>query len=273
MYNEFLSFVANKDNHEMVKECYEGWNGNKKTFTDEDIKHYLFIKFVSNNRKRDYDIDNCILLDFPLPFIVNILEKFVLDPYAYALDAETWDTNEEIARLIYHLWPKYMNQSWKNYNRTFPHGRIFICLYSIKENLLEFKKLDTDAKRVERTLQKRQFRRPYYYWHILGFIPLLGNDGIPILMNVIKQRYDDAQDMLMFALAQYDPKSFLPHLAYILDYWNTHGNIQFESGTGMIYELKMLIRKYHKQGVNVYDNPTIKEILENNMLFEKNIII
>ncbi len=261
MFHKYLLFAEDKKNREKIIEELP----NK--CSEQDIQHALFCAFLSDNRKEDYDIDNCILLDFPLSFVARILNKFVLDEYSYA-----WGGDEEIAKLVYHLWPKYMkNQTWKNYNKTFPHNIIFNCLYSIRESLLEFDKINSCEDFNELRRKKNTCR--YYNWHMFAFFPLLEDRGIPILLKVIELPYNDAQEMLMFGLAQYDPRTFLPHFEKILDHWQkntmksgdcqSNNFIHFESGTGIYRELEMIVKKYEKDfGVKVYENEKIKNILE-----------
>ena len=270
-YGKYLSFIANDENRERAIEEIKYYRNMRNCDVvepnEKEISDVLFRLFIMDESEKDdverrYDVDHCVLLDFPLNFVADILERFVNDPYAFAFCAE-----EQIAKLVYNLWPNYMSQTWKDYDKTYPHNKIFNCLHDIEECLYEFEKLDTMDKFRKRAVEMGQ--NGYYNWHILGFYPLLGDKGVPSFMNVIKRRYDDAQDMIMFSLSQYEPKTFIHHFKYILEYWNEHQNIQFETGTGMIGELKDVIKKYYRKGVNVYDDEDIKHILEqNNVLVE-----
>jgi len=272
-YTKYLSFIADEKNRKMAIEniiyFHKMMASNVINPDEEEISNALFKLFIESEFRSEedgyrYDIDRCILLDFPLVLIADILEKFVNDPYVYAFSGE-----EQIVKLIYNLWPKYTNQNWKNYDKTYPHNRIFNCLHDIKESLFEFEKLDTPEKLRKRTIEKG--KRRYYNWHLLGFYPLLGDEGVPSFLKVITHNYDDAQDMIMFSLAQYDPKQFINHFEYILEYWDTNKNIKFETGTGMIGELRWVIRRYKKRGVNVYDVEKIRCILERNGVYDEDV--
>jgi len=260
MYDKYLLFIVDEEKRKMAIDVLKSQWDPIKYPTDEEIERMLLQGFIAENMTHDYNVGNCILLDFPLTFIANILEKFVKNPYAYA-----WNSDEEIAKLIYHLWPKYIDQS---------DNKISECLQTLKSKMLEFRTLDTYEKICDAARKNTPHLSParYYNWHIFAFFSLLGDDGILILMNVIKQYYDDAQDMLMFGLAQYNPQIFLPTFSEILEYWHKNQNISFSTGTGMITELKNVIKEYNRQGVNVYKNDKIKGILEHYKIFEKDVL-
>lgn len=274
MYQQYLVFIADEKNQKAAREQFDSQYGQYlgkptqdqlddillKSFIDEE-RDKAYKKEKEDGQSYRYDIDHCILLDFPKSVIAPILEKFVASPYNYAFSGD-----EEIVKLIYNLWPDYMDQSWQSYDQTFPHNKIFNALLDIKEALYEFQTLDTKEKLYEKCKEKHQ---AFYNWHLLAFFPLLGEEGLPILMHMTKQRYNNAQDLLMFGLAQYEPKTFLPYLTEIFSFWHTNDNICFETSTGMIGQLEDLIKKYNKQGVNVYETDKIREILESNDVYEK----
>lgn len=268
MYNRYLSFINNEENVSNAKKVLDDQWKPYRDPTEREIKDMLFQNFINEHATRDYNFDNCILLDFPLEFVADLLDYFIPDPYALS-----WGPTEELAKMIFHLWTKYMNREYNDKdNKT--DKRIRNSLQQIKDKLLEFKELDTYDKIVERSkeVNPKNFCHRYYNWHLLAFIPLLGEESMPILMNVTKQRYNDAQDMLILGLAQFEPEGFLSNLADILEYWDKNDNISFCSATGMIAELKMLIKEYHRKGVNVYRNDRIKEILDYHEIFEDDII-
>ena len=283
MYKEFLEFSQKNKNTtaKKIRAQKVEWYGDG-IVTEDEIQHRLFCDFVIENKKQDYNISNCILLDFPLGYVSKVISKFVEDSYAYA-----WGVDDEIAKLIYHLWPKYMGDipstapqntapRWREYIRTFPYSSIFNSLYTIKENLAEFKNTDF-IDSLLKLIEMKKVEGRYCGWHLFAFLPLIGDKNHEILMNVIKFRYDDAQNMLMFGLAQYDPRTFLDTFQNILEFWHEkHVNpeessigsgriayIGFEHGTGMMGELSMIIKKYKEiDGVDVYESEAIKNILE-----------
>jgi len=58
----------------------------------------------------------------------------------------------------------------------------------------------------------------------------------------------------------------------ILNFGRCNNNIIIScSATGMHDQMLRLIKKYNKQGVNVYENDIIKEILEDEEIFENDI--
>ena len=162
-YNNYLSFITDNNNKEKAREEFKCmWEPYLGKPTQDQLDDILLKDFLEEEREKAYikeekegishryDIDHCVLLDFPLAVIAPILEKFVSSPYNY-----TFSGDEQIVKLIYNLWPQYMNQNWKNYDQTYPHNKIFNSLQDIKEALLEFKKLDTQEKLHEKCKEKK----------------------------------------------------------------------------------------------------------------------
>lgn len=228
------------------------------TLDDLEIEPYktkvinaLFSEFCTIHGIPGHDINDCILLNFPLGEVVPFLEQFTRDSYNIGLDGCI-----QLTKLIYHLWPKYMGQKWFNNNKHYPHGDVFEILQSIKIKLKRLEKVTIDE-------YAQQLGSNYYAWALLGCIPLLKN-GENIMWNVIKLRYDDAQEMLIFGLSQFDPVKYLPTLGKIFRYWTTNMNIDPDcSGTGIVRDIFDLVQHYKKRGVDIYLDPEISDIFEN----------
>ncbi|AYV82091.1 MAG: putative orfan [Homavirus sp.] len=220
-----------------------------------DIDDKLFNCWVTEVHKNRmiFEIDSCIIKDFPLHEQCMLISRFIPSAYRY-----TYGAREEIVKLIYLLWNTYMlDQSGntiehKDYNGSNElDNLIFESLHTLKTELLSMRTLTADKVWV---IEKGG---EYYNWHLLGCIPLLGDDGLPILRNVITLPYEDAQDLLMFGLYQYEPNAFYQELKNILLYWHTHQNIPFESGTGMLYQLAIIIHKYQLNNLDLLSDPEL----------------
>jgi hypothetical protein len=258
-YDQWLRFKKDEDNINHVK------NRVLMELTVDDLSLYdlekepyktklvntLFNRFCKIYSIPGNDVYDCILLNFPLSTITPFLEQFARNPYNIKLNG-----CKELTKLIYHLWPKYMGQNWFDYNKHYPHGDVFEILQSIKIKLERLEKVTSEQ--YGKLLGSR-----YYAWSLLGCIPLLKN-GENIMWNVIKLKYDDAQEMLIFGLSQFDPVRYLPTLGKIFRYWDTHQNIELDdSGTGIVRDIFDLVHHYKKQGIDIYSDPNISDILEN----------
>ncbi len=101
----------------------------------------------------------------------------------------------------------------------------------------------------------------YHFWHGLGFYALMGDEvaclssspaedhkGVEMLEEASHLHYNDAQDMMMFGILQYEPAKLLPVLRRILTHWEREGNIEMvSSGTGALKgeSLLALSRLHH----------------------------
>jgi len=231
-------------------------------FELEDCLLNLFISYLNDEIEEQSDkstdlnyleINNCILKDFPLEEQCKFISRFVPNAYRYSCD-----TDHEIIRLVYLLWDNYMHVSYENRLKTYPHNEIYESLYSIKQELRSMK--DMDYKKQMDLGEKYPNKSSYYNWHLLGFLPLLGDKGLPILRNIIKQRYSDAEDMLLFGIYHYNPKEFNGELKSILLHWYKHKNIDFSSATGMLFSLALIINKYNNAGIDLINDPILKQI-------------
>lgn len=271
MYQRYKDFICDQKN---IDDAVDNVKFRDKDQTKEKIENTLVGAFVEKYVVHgDFNIDNGIFNDFPITEQLILLERFTADEYAYA-----WSADYEVAKLVYKFWKQYDMDTlnWKNYNKTYPHGQIFNCLYTIKTNLLEFgtERFSTKEKRWQ--VIKNQGRGcRYLYWHLFAFLPLLKDDGLNILMKIAVMEYGDAKDMLMMGLTGYAYQDwitipqFLPHLRKVLALWATDAySIKYCSGTGMIGHLLELIRIYKSHGVYLFDDSEIRSILDSRNITE-----
>jgi hypothetical protein len=252
MYSKWLEFKNNPANTKRIKDDYKEYGGESKFSLEDD----LFNKFIRQIKDADdYDWDNnvfnietCLIKDFPLNEQIELINKFV--PYCYRF---AWSADYEIVKCIYILWNKYMVN-----NSAIPLNKeVCDALESIRTNLLPMATMTQDELWK---LGEQPGKSKYYNWHLLACLPLLGDEGLPVLNNIIKMRYGDAEDLLMFGLYQYDPKIFYNNLKQILLYWYKHDNIGFSGATGMLSKLELIIKKYKKHGISVLHDPELKDI-------------
>jgi hypothetical protein len=225
---------------QLVTDTWHGYNSKEK------------IKYEYN-----FEPETSLLKYFPLTKQAEILNRFVGHAYRYA-----WGPDLEIGKLVYLLWNNYDLRDYKSKPKVYPHNDIYEALYTIKSELKTMKDLDNEKQRA--LYSKFPEKSGFYNWHLLGFLPLLDDDGLIILRNIIKQCYSNAQDMLMFGLYQYDPKSFYLELKSIMLYWHTNNNIQFSSGTGIIGQLDLIVKKYKEHSIDVENDPDLKCIFTEN---------
>lgn len=250
-----------------LKKKYNKYNENNEYY--EITNNLLFSYFCNKYCIEGNNINDCILLNFPLEDIIPFLEEFTKK---YDKMQNDIDCCIQLTKLIYHLWPKYMYQSWFNYNKHYPHGAIFELLSVIKFKLEKFNTIKSYKEHMEK------LRDNYYEWHLLGCIPLLKN-GEEIMKKVVCLSYDDAQEMILFGLSQFDASKYLPTLGKILLYWYDNNydfypefnrnhiyfnGIQIESGTGIYNDLVNLAYEYKRKGVDIYSNKDIYTVLQNN---------
>src|SRR5271154_4882535 len=132
MYQRYKDFICDQKN---IDDAIDHIKLMGKAKTKENIENDLVGTFIEKYASTsDFEIDNGIFNDFPIAEQLILLERFTADEYAYA-----WGADYEVAKLVYKLWKQYDMDAlnWKNYNKTYPHGQIFNCLYTIKTHLLE----------------------------------------------------------------------------------------------------------------------------------------
>lgn len=229
-----------------------GFDVNKIILLNEYINDVCF------NRELKFDLENLILRDFPLDMLIEIIKIFIYDPYAFG-----YDGNYEISKIIYVLWLSDNPNSYFICDDFFDlsivsddiRKELKWCFDTITRKLNTLKKLSK-----EELFEKRRKYYSYYNFHILAFIPLISVIDHSILNYAYKLDYDDAQDLLMFALYQYNPDDFRSKLIEILKYWLENNNICFQQGTGMTGQLKIILEKYK-------DDPIIYDILKQAELY------
>lgn len=145
------------------------------------------------------------------------------------------------------------------------HDIVFNNLYSIKTVLEKFHTDTLDIKIHGYT--------NYYSWHLFAFLPLLREDGLIVLMKIIKLPYNNAQDALIYGLIMYTHQDwissveFLIYLRKIFLYWNKHQNIHINnSGTGVISKTIELVREYKKINIDLFTDHVMGAILKENKL-------
>lgn len=254
MYQEYLLYKKNPKNIEICKAmCSESMSLEKR----KELIEVKMLELFADEQEIDYD-GQTIFHDFPLKEKLNILEHFVDDQYAFFRNSVI-----EILKLIYDMWDDYKDFNWRKHNRSYPHNNFAQCFYACKQMMREMRGMDN-----ERYLKLcKRNHRGYYNWHIMGLFPLLGDEGMQILQDVIKLPYDNAQDYMMFSIYKFSSPEFLPCLRYIFSYWNKHRNIKiYSSGTGMVGQIRRVIAKYRTLEINLYDDPVIGPVLNENGL-------
>lgn len=257
-YQKFLNYKENLENIEEVEDNWKNsWNKRSDELTEDELEKGLLEGFIEKNKSDGWDIEDCILVDFPLETQITILQNFVNDEYYYAFSGAEY----EIGKLIYLQWEKFITTESANPN----HKKMRAVFESIIQKL-EILYTCGDSMDKFHNLIRENNLKTYPYWNLLGFYSLLGEKGIDMIKKVSTLRYDDAQDMLMFGIYQFDPNSFLEHLRWILKYWDENENIEFESGTGMMYELCEIVNKYDIYGIKLFEDKIIGPILKKHEL-------
>lgn len=250
MYKQWLEYKSDPEN---IKEAE---TERKDYYNKYDVEDHLLKLFYDHHKwngvlkHTNFEISTCVLVDFPFSEQAEIINKFVAFPFRYAFGVDF-----EIVKLIYLMWPKYMKEN-TGYTKKFTgyDKMIYENLYTIKEKLKAM-------KNVTRATQYKT-GEAYMNWHILGFLPLLGEKYIDLTCNICKLYYDDAQDMLMFGLYHYDPKIFYSDLKKILLYWFANRNITFEGGTGMLGQFDEIIKKYKKHDIDIVNDRDLRQIMD-----------
>ena len=230
--------------------------------SEEEIKLGILNIFLYENDDSTYEIATCDLLEFPLEKKAYIIEKFI-DFANFHLESQ-----RQICKLIYTMWPKYMKSDSKLKDESEVHMSIYKSFNTIKTKLMDFKEIDTadDYRTFCRTNKSG-----YLHCHLLALLPLL-EEGIDILMKVITFPYEDAQDGIMFGISQYDPKKFLPKYREILKFFHSYydqnykndigvsNQLHIETGTGMVADINRINKEYYRKGVNVYEDEGILDV-------------
>lgn len=196
------------------------------------INDYIHIQYKLN-KIDEYDVEECVLKDFPIELQLSMVKNFINNPYN--LDYY------EITKLMYFLWEK------PEFNE---------CRKVIEDRINEIIEMD------ESTRKKRGFElygTQFCHWHLFGIIPLMKNYTF-ILKEICKKRYNDAQELLIFAIHQLDPKKFYRHFKEIFMYWKENNNIDPScSATGMLWQMDKLLTKYKKCGISMYLEKEVAE--------------
>lgn len=243
MYSKYLELKKNK------KEISANHNNIFSKKEDNDDLYVIDRLISSCNMDDSCNLNQWIFFDFPESEYIFLLEKFI-------------DSGEslhhvypEYCKLIYHLWPKYMDLPHKDKPKTYPKNQIYELLYTIK----------TQLKIIHEQIPNMPFRNSrgtrYAFWHYFALYPLLEDEGFEMLKIVSTFRYDDAQDGIMFALYQIDPFTNFDVVGDILKYWDEHENIRFCFGTGMIPQLESILEKYDKIKFDYRSNKKFTQLL------------
>jgi hypothetical protein len=257
-YQNYLVFIQDKNKQE---EAIDFLVQRELKVTQEQIYVTLLSTFFM---EQGYEESKDLLEIFPLEEQAKILQLFVKSPYFFG-----WGFNNAITLMIYRLWPQYMDIfDWKSRPRTYPHDIIFESLYTMREILREFRneKMSSEDYRCLRCKQSGYNSR-YYAWNLFSCLPLLEEEGIELLMKIIKLRYDDAQDSLMFGLCLYAkqkwirPEDFVFYLREIFLYWSKEENILISSSaTAMAMQTDELIHTFGKVGVDLLADEVLLDV-------------
>lgn len=130
MYEEWLKFKKDPKN---IKDAED--RKNDACYKKHNINNYLLQIFYHNKydscKFNKFDVNNCMLSDFPLKEQAQFINNFVLIQYEYGLDSD-W----VIVKLIFQLWSKYIQENTPHTKQfTGHHKTIYENLYTIKENL------------------------------------------------------------------------------------------------------------------------------------------
>jgi hypothetical protein len=235
--------------------------------TEEDAKalvdRELTIRFVDDNAVESFFIADCIFADFPLAAQLKLLEPWVDDEYYWG----PGQIQFEVIKLAHLLWPKYMqNYKWRNPPRVFPHAEIFRILESAASHLQKLSVVKTDEEVMEYARQQIRLHRiggAYPCFHLFGILPLL-DDGLQLFEQFALLRYNNAQDCLLFALAQFDmsKSNCLAVVRRVMQAWDSEQvSIRLESGTGILGQLRMVLLVWQSKGFNARLDPVLGPIL------------
>lgn len=258
MYDKYLHFISNKINHNIAIEELKIYGLN---ITSSNIRRVILRNFVSKYSSNTFEINDGILYDFPLIEKIRIIELWVDNEYYYGFGSMIY----EITKMIYKLWPEYMNKKYNHSNNIYLHDKMFNNLCKIKNNLNEFEYIKNNEELYKIGFTKKKAR--YMYWHLFGLFPLLKN-GIELFLQVSKLNYDDAQDCLMFSIPHFPINIFIPLFKETLKYWQDNNNISFDNGTGMIGQLEEVVKVFKNKNYNILEDEDFVTILQNNVTNE-----
>ena len=251
MYAKYLQYSKKTKCIETAQKVVNYYN--TYSFNNYSVKNVLLSMFVDKNANHDsWDPSTCILRDFPFEMQVDMINNYISkseDNEQPSIDCY------EVCKLVYNLWN--CKESDKKLNDC--------CNNIIIPRLDRF--LTHTADELQDIPREYCSGSAWYYgYYILGFIPLLKNEGLDVIDIVYKMRYDDGQDLLTFGLYQYEPSKFYNKLKEILIYWYNNKNISYCGGTGILRQLKRIVNKYKDLGYDLLEDPDLpflKKYLEN----------
>ena len=267
MYNRYQQHVQNPLNITDIVDYYQGFSSRDPS--DQELSQGLFNSFADKYSPGTCTIHDCLLVDFPKELQLEMVTTYVGDAYAYYCHCDV-----EICKLIYYLWrPRMVERVVEDeFNPLFEE---------ITASLMEFENVNT----VQEYADKVGSGSKYYKFHLFAFFPLLGTAGYKALWNAVRLPYSDAQDLLLFGFSQYDPHKFKTLFVKILEYWDSTYNMARpnvgrplacfislkDSGTGIRGQLLDVLKIYKKKGVNLWENKTVKRLLEKNGIEKKSL--
>lgn len=246
MYATYLKYIQKPKNISKISKdllYIHKCNHEIKTEVEkkELLDRYLFEYFLDEYSDDTFNVDTCVLKDFPQSLVANYMYNFIIDGHYIHWGAQ----QREIWKYFYFIYNNYISQS------KHVDSLISKCFKKLKSLIKKFHTKDPIIN------------RDYFYgkhWNLLSLIPLLDND--PGFITKISKFYlDDIQDSLMFGLAQYNI-DFIPHLKNIMRWWTEHGNIEYDYGTGMIGQLEDVFNEYKRKGYDLYKDKEMHEILK-----------
>jgi hypothetical protein len=182
------------------------------------LNRWLQTHYKSQYHGAFFDLDFINIREFPLEYLADHIGRFTAN-----CNYASWELlSHEIIKIIYKLWPVYMNSGalTKIAMNKYPHDAVRGAFVEIAHRLHSFRKYPLNELRL-------QYHAMYPHWNLFAFIPLLP-DGLEILHMVCKLPYDDFRDNLMIGLICYDPADILDDLKDIIVYWDQN-NISIQS--------------------------------------------
>ena len=233
--------------YKRYKECYK-----------DELRCDKLREFSNKYSKDTYEIEDGIFNDFPSRYQIKLLERFIEEEIVYE------NYSEDIVKMVYYLWPKYVKEgyTWREHSRRYPDVYFYNIFNTIREILRKFHKITVDNFGEERIERNKIGKSSYPYFTMLGFLPLLGDEGVELLGKIKYLHYDDAQDFLMFGLCHFS-KEDIGSVYDVLYYWWKNGNINLDcDDTGAKSECKKVIMHNQKRGIDYRKDERIKEIME-----------
>ena len=230
-------------------------NSNDETDLDSNLNDNSSTSFnnselISDIDKKYYDINYNFLTKFPTDYVLQFLDIYFNTRHICHIEY----VNIEIVKFIYHNW-----------NQPF----IADFINELKKHLIELVNMTRDEYYdILRNSNNKKYNREkhyiYYTWWLYAFYPLIENAQELILKLIDLVYLDDAQDMLLYGIYQINNINELYLLIKnILFKLNTQDKpcfYMFESGTGALFQFKMILNKLDIRGKELLLCPELKDV-------------